>query len=153
MEKYYKLVADNRKAYFNYIISDVFTAGIVLSGAEVKSLRLGQSTIRDAFGRVVNGEVFLHNMTIPTYGKGLKTSSSEESRARKLLLKRSELNKIIGRVSEKGLTLVPIKVYFSGDWAKVDMGLGKAKKTHEKRESIRQKDINRETQRILKEKG
>ena len=152
MAKYYKLIAENRKAYFDYHILETFKAGIALSGAEVKSIRLGRVNLRDSFGRVEGGEVFLYNMHISPYDKS-RVTSAEATRKRKLLLQRSELKKVIGKASEKGLTLVPTKIYFSGDWAKVDLALGTAKKKYEKREVIREREINREVEKVLKGKG
>jgi SsrA-binding protein len=149
--KYYKVIAENRQAYFNYHLFDTFRAGILLSGAEVKSLRSGRANLRDAFGRVESGEVFLYNMHIPPYEKS-RISQTEATRKRKLLLNRSELKKIVGKVSERGMTLVPIKLYFLGDWAKVDLALAKAKKKYEKREAIREREVSREVEKVLKGK-
>lgn len=151
MPKYFKLIAENRKAYFDYHIIDTFKAGIVLSGNEVKSVRLGRVNFKDAFGRVENGEVFLYNMHISPYEKG-RVSAAEADRTRKLLLESRELRKIVGQVSQKGMTLVPTKIYFDGDWAKVDIALAKAKRKYEKRETIRQKEVSREVERVLKGK-
>lgn len=151
MAKYYKLIAENRKAYFDYHILETFRAGLALTGAEVKSIRLGRANLHDSFGRVEGGEVFLYNMHISPYDKS-RVSSAEATRRRKLLLTGSELKKIIGKASEKGLTLVPTKLYFMGDWAKVDLALAKAKKKYEKREVIREREISREVEKILKGK-
>jgi len=149
--KYFKLISENRKAYFNYHIIDTFKAGVVLSGSEVKSVRLGRVNFKDAFGRVENAEVFLYNMHISPYDKG-RISESEADRKRKLLLSGRELRRIIGCVSQKGMTLVPTRIYFDGDWAKVDIALAKAKKKYEKRETIRQREVNREVEKVLKGK-
>jgi len=149
--KYYKLIAENRQAYFNYHLFDTFRAGIELSGWEVKSLRSGRASLRDAFGRVEKGEVFLYNMHVPVYQKS-RGSEHQEKRPRKLLLNKPELRKIIGKVSERGMTLVPTKLYFMGDWAKVDVALAKAKKKHEKREAIREREVSREVEKVLKGK-
>jgi len=149
MPKYYKLVSENRKAYFDYSIIDTFKAGIVLSGAEVKSLRAGKANLNDSFGRVENGEVVLYNMHVSPYGKS-RTMETEAKRPRKLLLNARELRKIIGQVSQKGMTLVPTKLYFDGDWAKVDIAIAKSKKKYEKRETIRQRETDREVEKVLK---
>ena len=149
--KYYKLVAENRKAFFDYHIEETYKAGIALSGAEVKSVRLGRVNFKDAFGRVELGEVLLYNMHISPYEKG-RVAESEADRPRKLLLNGQELRKLIGKVSQKGMTLVPTKIYFDGDWAKVDIALAKAKRKYEKRDSIRQREDNREVEKVLKGK-
>lgn len=149
MSKYYKPVAENRKAFFDYHIIDTFKAGIMLSGAEVKSVRAGNANLRDSFGRIERGEIFLYNMHISPYKMG-KMTEAEAARARKLLLNRQEMKKIIGQVSQKGLTIVPIKIYFDGDWAKVDIAIAKAKKKHEKRETLRQREVDREVEKVLK---
>jgi SsrA-binding protein len=151
--KYYKLIADNRKAYFDYQIEETFKAGIVLSGSEVKSVRLGRVNFKDSFGRVEAGEVLLYNMHISPYEKGMRDKGKgEDDRPRKLLLNGSELKRIIGKVSQKGMTLVPTKIYFDGDWAKVDIALAKAKRKYEKRDSIRQREDNREIEKVLRGK-
>ena len=151
MPKYYKLIAENRKAFFDYSIIDTFKAGIALNGAEVKSVRQGNVNLRDSFGRVESGEVMLYNMRVSPYKMG-RTTEAEASRKRKLLLNRRELKKIIGQVSQKGLTIVPTKMYFDGDWAKVDIAVAKAKKKYEKRETIRQRETDREVEKVLKGK-
>ncbi|KAF0134719.1 MAG: SsrA-binding protein [Candidatus Saganbacteria bacterium] len=148
MPKYYKLIADNRKAFFDYHIYDKYKAGIALSGSEVKSLRLGRVNLNDSFGRVENGELFLYNMHITPYAKS-RSTEEDAARNRKLLLKSGELRKLIGKSAEKGMTIVPIKLYFDGDWAKVDIALAKAKRKYEKRESIRKRETDREVKRIL----
>lgn len=150
--KYYKLIADNRKARFDYNILETFKAGIMLSGSEVKSVRLGRVNLRDSFARVEKDEVFLYNMHITPYEKS-GAWASDATRKRKLLLNKQEMRKIIGRVTEKGLTLIPLKVYFSGDWLKVDLGVCKSKKKFEKRAKLLKKAAEREIERSLKEKN
>ena len=113
MSKFYKVIAENRKAYYDYNIIETYQAGIVLSGSEVKSLRLGKINLKDGFARVESGEIWLYNTHIGTYERS--SDKLDPYRQRKLLLKKQELRKIIGRVAERGYTLVPLKVYFSGD--------------------------------------
>jgi len=149
---YYKAAAENRKARFDYTILEVYKAGIILSGHEVKSLRLGQANIRDSFGRVERGEIWLFNMHITPYLSADK-NQLDPLRRRKLLLHKRELLKLIGKVAEKGLTLVPLKVYFEGNWAKVDIALAKAKRKYEKREKLRRQSAEREIESALKRKN
>lgn len=148
-EKYHKIIAENRRAFFDYHILDTVKAGIVLSGNEVKSLRLGRAILKDSFGRVEKGELFLYNMQISAYERG-RITAQQETRARKLLLNQSEMNKIVGRMSEKGLSLIPTKIYFDGDWVKVDLALGKPKKKFDKKAKLVKKDIEREVEREFK---
>ena len=151
-EKYHKIIAENRRAFFDYHILDTVKAGIVLSGNEVKSLRLGRAVLKDSFGWVEKGELFLYNMQISAYERG-RITAQQETRARKLLLNQSEMNKLIGRMSEKGLSLIPTKIYFDGDWVKVDLALGKPKKKFDKKTKLIKKDIEREVERELKVKN
>lgn len=155
MSKYYKVVTENRKAYHEYNLFDKYVAGLALTGAEVKSVRLGRVNLADSFGRVEGGEVWLYQAHITPYEKGRISDKSnrDATRRRKLLLKQAELRKIIGQVSQKGLTLVPLKLFFLGDWAKVEIALAKAKLKYEKRESIRRHEAQREVERVLKEKS
>lgn len=155
MEKYYKLIAQNKRAFHDYNLMEKYTAGISLTGAEVKSVRMGRVNLKESFGRVENGAVYIYQMHITPYAKGRfsDTASKDATRPRKLLLNKAELRKIIGSVSQKGMTLVPIKMFFSGDWAKLEIALARAKKKHEKRESIKRKETQREVERVLKEKG
>lgn len=151
-DKYHKIIAENRRAFFDYHILDTVKAGIVLSGNEVKSLRLGRAVLKDSFGRVEKNELFLYNMQISAYERG-RITAQQETRARKLLLNQSEMNKIVGRMSEKGLSLIPTKIYFDGDWVKVDLALGKPKKKFDKKTKLIKKDIEREVERELKVKN
>lgn len=152
MEKYYKLIAENRKARFDYIITEVYKAGLVLTGSEVKSLRQGSLNLRDSYARVEKEELWLYNAHISPYSTADK-NKSDPLRRRKLLLNKRELLKLVGKAAEKGLTLVPLKVYFDGNWAKADIGLAKAKKKFEKRETLRRKSAQREIEEAFKGKS
>lgn len=146
-----KIVTDNRKARHDYHIEETFEAGLVLQGTEVKSLRMGKANLRDSFARVDNGEVFLHNMHISHYEKG-NIFNHDPTRTRKLLLHKSEINKLIGKVQQKGLTLVPLKVYFKRGKAKLELALAKGKKLYDKRQDLAEKDAKREMDRAFREK-
>ncbi|OGC05802.1 SsrA-binding protein [candidate division WOR-1 bacterium RIFOXYD2_FULL_36_8] len=148
MVKFYKIIAENRMARHEYHILDTLTAGIILKGAEVKSLRLGRVNLKDSFARVESGEIWLYNTHISPYERA--SEKIDPYRNRKLLLSKQELKKAIGKVSEKGLTLIPLKMYFSGDWAKVEIALAKAKKKYEKREKLVKKSADKEIERALK---
>ena len=150
MEKYYKVIAENRRAFFDFHIMETYHAGISLSGSEVKSLRLGRANLKDAFARVESGEVWLYNMHISPYERS--SEKIDPYRKRKLLLKQVELRKVVGKVSEKGFTLVPLKIYFSGDWAKVDLAIAKAKKIFEKKEKLIKKAIDNDIAKAIKGK-
>jgi SsrA-binding protein len=152
MKKYHKVIAENRKARFDYNILETYKAGLILEGFEVKSLRLGKVNLKDSFGRVEKSEVWIYGMHISPY-KTADRSRINPMRPRKALLKKRELVKLIGKVSEKGLTLVPLKIFFDGNWAKVELGLGKAKKKYEKREAIRRKETKREIEKAFKGKA
>lgn len=144
------LVAQNRRANFDYEIEDKFTAGLQLTGSEVKSLRMGHANINDAYGIEKNGELYISNMFIAEYAnKGYE--SHAEKRDRKLLLNRKEIIKIINELSRKGSTLVAIRLFFNDKGlAKLEIGLGRGKKLYDKRETIKERDWNREKQRLLK---
>jgi SsrA-binding protein len=144
-----KLIAQNKKARFEYFILETFEAGIVLTGTEVKSLRLGKANLKESFGRIENGELFLFNMHISPYSHGNRLNH-EPRRTRKLLLHKKEIKKLIGKTKEKGLTLVPTKIYFKDGKCKVELALGKGKKLFDKREEIKRKDAEREAQRSFK---
>jgi SsrA-binding protein len=143
-----KVVASNRKARHDYAILDTFEAGMALTGTEVKSLRLGRASLVDAFGHENNGELFLHGMHIPEYTQGTWTNH-DPRRVRKLLLKRVEIQKLIGKLRESGLTLVPLSVYFNDGWAKVEIGLAKGKKSYDKRQDLAARDAQREINRAV----
>lgn len=144
-----KLIANNKKAYHEYFILEKFEAGIVLHGTEVKSLRMGQCSIKEAFVRIENGEMFIYGMHISPYEKG-NIFNKDPLRVRKLLLHKNEINKLFGKMKEQGNTLVPLKVYFSDSLVKVEIGLAKGKKLYDKRNDIAKKDQKREAQRDFK---
>lgn len=147
-----KLIANNKKAYHDYFIEEKYEAGIVLHGTEVKSLRMGQCSIKEAFIRIENGEMFVYGMHISPYEKG-NIFNKDPLRVKKLLLHRGEINKILGKSKEQGITIVPLKVYFSGSLVKVEVGLAKGKKLYDKRADIAKKDQKREAQRDFKVKN
>ena len=144
-----KLIANNKKAYHDYFIDEKYEAGIELFGTEVKSLRMGKCSIKESFVRIEKGEVFVYGMHISPYEKG-NIFNRDPLRVRKLLLHRSEINKIVGKIAEKGYTLVPLKVYFKGSLVKVEIGLAKGKKLYDKRADIAKKDIRREAEKEFK---
>ena len=144
-----KLIANNKKAYHDYFILDTYEAGIALHGTEVKSLRMGKCSIKEAFVRIENGEVFVYGMHISPYEKG-NIFNKDPLRPRKLLLHKAEINKMIGKTKEKGMAIVPLKVYFKGSLVKVEIGLARGKKLYDKRNDIAKKDQQREAQRDFK---
>lgn len=144
-----KLVANNKKAYHDYFILETFEAGIALSGTEVKSIRMGKCSIKEAFVRVEKGEVFIYGMHISPYEKG-NIFNKDPLRVRKLLLHRSEINKLLGKTKEQGITIMPLKVYLKGSLVKVEIGLARGKKLYDKRQDIAKKDQKREAQREFK---
>ncbi len=148
-KKQEKLIANNKKAYHDYFILDTYEAGISLVGTEVKSLRMGKCSIKEAFIRIENGEVFIYGMNISPYEKG-NLFNKDPLRVRKLLLHRSEIQKILGKTKEKGMAVVPLKVYFHGGLVKVGIGLAKGKKLYDKRDDIAKKDQKREAEREFK---
>ena len=148
----YKLIANNKKAYFDYFIEDTWEAGIALHGTEVKSVRMGKCSIKEAFIRVEDGEVVVYNMHISPYEKG-NIFNKDPLRVKKLLLHRHEVNKILGEVTQKGYTLVPLQVYLKGSLVKVQVGLGRGKKLYDKRDTIAKKDQRREAEKDFKVKN
>lgn len=144
-----KLIANNKKAYHDYFIEEKYEAGISLAGTEVKSLRMGRCSIKEAFIRIEHDEVFVYNMHISPYEKG-NIFNKDPLRVRKLLLHRQEIRKIQGRITQKGYTIVPLSVYFSGSLVKVEIGLAKGKKLYDKRQDIAKKDQRREAERKFK---
>ena len=144
-----RLIANNKKAFHDYFIEDTYEAGIALAGTEVKALRTGKCSIKESFVRVENGEVFIYGMHISPYEKG-NIFNKDPLRVRKLLLHRHEINKIEGKLKEKGLTLVPLKVYFKDSLAKVEIGVARVKKLYDKRQDIAKKDQKREAERDFK---
>ena len=147
-----KVVASNRKAHHDYAILDTYEAGMQLTGTEVKSLRAGRANLVDAFAEVRQGEVFLLNMHIPEYAQGTWTNH-EPRRVRKLLLKRPEIDKLMGKVKEAGNTLVPLAVYFADGWAKIELGLARGKRTYDKRQDLAKRDADREIARAAGRRG
>ena len=145
----FKLIANNKKAYFDYFIEDKYEAGIALAGTEVKSLRMGKCSIKEAFIRIEKGEVYAYNMHISPYEKG-NIFNKDPLRPKKLLLHRSEINKITGALATKGYTLVPLQVYLKGSLVKVEIGLGRGKKLYDKRQDIAKKDQRREAEKNFK---
>ena len=145
-----QVVATNRRARFDYEIVDTFEAGIQLVGPEVKSLRAGRANLGDAFATVHRGEAWLEKLHISPYEPATRANPSDPQRRRKLLLHRREIDRLDGRISEKGLTLVPITVYFLRGRAKVELALARGKHRHDKRESIRRREQDRETQRAMR---
>ena len=144
-----KLIANNKKAYHDYFVDDTYEAGISLHGTEVKSLRMGRCSIKEAFIRIEHDEVFVYNMHISPYEKG-NIFNKDPLRVRKLLLHRQEIRKIQGHITQKGYTIVPLSVYFSGSLVKVEIGLAKGKKLYDKRQDIAKKDQRREAERKFK---
>ena len=144
-----KLIANNKKAYHDYFILDTYEAGIALAGTEVKSLRMGKCSIKESFIRIENGEMFIYGMHISPYEKG-NIFNKDPLRVRKLLLPKSEINKLLGKIKEKGMAIVPLRVYFSGSLVKVEIGLAKGKKLYDKRDDIAKKDQKREAERDFK---
>lgn len=144
-----KLIANNKKAYHDYFILDTYETGISLAGTEVKSLRMGKCSIKESFVRIENGEVFIYGMHISPYEKG-NIFNKDPLRPRKLLLHKYEINKMLGKTKEKGIAIVPLKVYFKGSLVKVEIGLAKGKKLYDKRQDIAKKDQQREASRDFK---
>lgn len=152
MADYYKLVAQNKKAFHDYFIEAKYEAGIVLAGTEVKSLRMGKCSIKESHIRIKDGEVFIVGMHITPYEKG-NIFNKDPLRTRKLLLNRLEINKLEGKIAEKGYTLVPTKVYLSKNRMKVEIGLAKGKKKYDKRHDIKAKDQKRAHEKEFKVKN
>ena len=144
-----KLIANNKKAFHDYFIEDKYEAGISLVGTEVKSLRQGKCSIKEAFIRIEKGEVFIYGMHISPYEKG-NIFNKDPLRVKKLLLHKYEINKMAGKIAEKGYTLVPLQVYFRGSLVKVEIGLAKGKKLYDKRQDIAKKDQKREAEKEFK---
>ncbi len=144
-----KLIAKNPVAYHNYTINDKLEAGIVLTGTEIKSIRVGKVNLKDSYVTIKNGEAFIFGMHISPYEHG-NIFNKDPLRTRKLLLNRKEINKLLGLISQKGMTIVPIQLYFKNNLVKLEIGIGKGKKLYDKREDIAKKDAERKIQRILK---
>lgn len=144
-----KLIANNKKANFEYFIISTYEAGVVLAGSEVKSIRLGHCSLNDSFISFSKGEAYIKNMHISTY-KDASFDKLDEKRSRKLLLNRHELDKLISKVKEKGFTCIPLKVYLKDQFVKIEIALAKGKHLYDKKETLAKKDIERDTQRQLK---
>ncbi|MFZ1743490.1 MAG: SsrA-binding protein SmpB [Pontixanthobacter sp.] len=148
-----KVVAENRRAKFDYSIEDKFEAGLMLQGTEVKALRAGEATISESYAEVKDGQIWLINSNIPEYSHGNRLNH-EPKRPRKLLLNQREINKMMGAVERKGMTLVPMSIYFNKTGrAKVELALGKGRKSQDKREYIKDRDWKRDKARLMREKG
>lgn len=147
-----KLIANNKKAYHDYFIDDTYEAGIALHGTEVKSMRMGKCSIKESFVRIENGEVYVYGMHVSPYEKG-NIFNKDPLRIKKLLLHKYEINKLQGKIKEKGYTLVPLQVYFKEGKAKVEIGLARGKKLYDKREDIAKKDQRREAEKEFKIKN
>ncbi|WP_181787122.1 SsrA-binding protein SmpB [Streptomyces phytophilus] len=143
-----KLIAQNKKARHDYLILDTYEAGLVLTGTEVKSLRQGRASLADGFAHLDGGEIYLHNVHIPEYSQGTWTNHSAR-RKRKLLLHRAEIDKLIGKTQESGLTIVPLALYFKDGRAKVEIALARGKREYDKRQTLREKQDNREAQKAI----
>ncbi|MDD6036992.1 MAG: SsrA-binding protein SmpB [Lachnospiraceae bacterium] len=144
-----KLIANNKKAYFDYFIEEKYEAGIELFGTEVKSLRMGKCSLKESFIRIERGEVFVYGMHISPYEKG-NIFNKDPLRARRLLMHKREIMKLSGELAQKGYTLVPLSIYFKGSLVKVEIGLAKGKKLYDKRESLAKKDQRREAEKEFK---
>ena len=146
MENHIKIVTENRKARHNYFIEDKYEAGMVLKGTEVKSLRLGNANLKDSYARIVNGEVFVHQMHIGAYPFAYY-GNHDPLRRRKLLLHKNEIKRLYSKVNEKGSSLIPLRVYFKGGKVKITIAIAKGKRKYDKRETIRKRDEKREIER------
>ena len=146
-------VADNRKARHDYFIDENYEAGLALTGSEIKSIRAGRVNLRGGYARVVNGEVWLYDVHISPYEQSGTHFNHEPTRPRKLLLHRREISRILGQVERQGFTLVPLRVYFKGRRAKVDLGLARGKKLYDKREDIAKREAKRDIERVMKSRS
>lgn len=144
-----KLIANNKKAYHDFFIDETYECGIALHGTEVKSMRMGKCSIKEAFVRIEAGEVFVYGMHVSPYEKG-NIFNKDPLRVKKLLLHKYEINKLLGKIKEKGYTLVPLQVYFKDGKVKVEIGLARGKKLYDKREAIAKKDQRREAEKEFK---
>jgi len=147
-----KMIANNKKAFHDYFIDETYEAGIALHGTEVKSMRMGKCSIKEAFIRIENGEVFVYGMHVSPYEKG-NIFNKDPLRVKKLLMHRYEINKLLGKIKEKGYTLVPLQVYFKEGKVKVEVGLARGKKLYDKRADIAKKDQRREAEKDFKVKN
>uniref|UniRef100_UPI004056858E SsrA-binding protein SmpB n=1 Tax=Candidatus Electrothrix sp. TaxID=2170559 RepID=UPI004056858E len=145
-----KIIATNKKAYHDYFIDETFEAGIVLAGTEVKSIRMGKVNLKESFCRIKDGEVFINNMNISPYDFGNR-ENHDPTRMRKLLLHHAEIDKLIRLTEQKGLAMVPTKLYFKRNYIKLEIGIGRGKKLHDKRQTIKQKEADREMSKAMKQ--
>ena len=144
-----KLIANNKKVYHDYFLEETFEAGIALAGTEVKSLRMGKGSIKESFIHIENGEVILYGMHISPYEKG-NIFNKDPLRPKKLLMHKKEIQKMVGKIAQKGYTIVPVEVYFKGSLVKVEVALARGKKLYDKRADIAKKDLRRSTERSFK---
>lgn len=145
-----KIVTENREAKFEYFIEDSYEAGIALDGGEVKSIRAGNVNLKDSYCSIVNGELFIKGMHVAVYDKAGSYNVKDSRRERRVLLHKSEINRLIGKVNQKGFTLVPLKVYFKGSLIKVEIGLCRGKHTYDKKQTIKERDLDRSAKRDMK---
>ncbi len=145
-----KIIATNKKAYHDYFIEEAFEAGLVLTGTEVKSIRAGKVNLKESFCRIKDGEVFINNMNIAEYTHGNR-ENHDPTRMRKLLLHHAEIDKLIRLTEQKGLALIPTKIYFKNNYIKMEIGVGRGKKLHDKRETLKRKEANREMAKAVKQ--
>ena len=148
-----KIITENREARFEYFIEDSYEAGINLDGGEVKSIRAGNVNLKDAYCSIYNGELLVKGMHVAVYDKAGAYNTKDSRRERRLLLHKSEINRLIGKVNEKGYTLVPLKLYFKGSLIKMEVGLCKGKHTHDKKQSLKERDLKRNMERDIKNWG
>jgi SsrA-binding protein len=151
-DQFDKPLAQNKKASHDYFIEETYEAGLVLTGTEIKSLRTGRANMNDSFATIRNGEAFLNNFHISPFEQGNRHNPSDATRARKLLLHKAQIHKLLGTIKREGYTLVPLRVYIKNGYAKVLIGVGRGKKKYDKRESEAKRDVQRDLQRILREK-
>ena len=145
-----KLITENRQARHEYFIEETHQAGICLEGSELKSIRAGNVNLKDSFCLIANGEVFIKNMHVAVYDKSGAYNTRDSKRDRKLLLKKAEINRLIGKIGEKGYALIPLEVYFEGSLCKIKLGLCKGKHVYDKKQSIKERDIKRSMEREIK---
>ncbi len=148
----FKLIANNKKAYHDYFIEDKYEAGISLAGTEVKSLRLGKCSLKEAYIQIHKGEMFLYGMNISPYEKG-NIFNKDPLRVRKLLLHSYEIRKLAAGAEQQGYTIMPLQIYFKGQYVKVEIGLAKGKKLYDKREALQEKDMKRQAEREMKDRA
>lgn len=151
MNKLIKIISTNKKAFHDFAILEKYTAGMVLTGTEIKSIRAGRANLKDSYAQINNGELWVHKMHISPYEQGNRYNHDPE-RTRKLLLTKQELRKLIGTTKESGITLIPLQLFLQEGWAKLEIGVAKAKKLHDKRDSLIKKTTDREIERAIKQR-